>query len=235
MEFETYEIILVILAIVATVALIYWALNRGAQAPGDAGDAKGGGSSGHEASAANPEAPAATGEGDSLASASGVARARDAAKSRSGSARRTAKPGASSGRAAGAPAAGQASPSDETSGQLGYDAVPAPETPPAPEPQPVPDPSASDAKPPEPSEAPAAPVVESVEASPSPRRDNLTVIRGIGKSIEKKLNTMGITTFEQIAAWTREDLDRVDAALAFPGRAQRENWVGQAKTLANKK
>jgi predicted flap endonuclease-1-like 5' DNA nuclease len=70
----------------------------------------------------------------------------------------------------------------------------------------------------------------SAEAPPT-AADDLTRIRGIGKSIEKKLNAMGVVSFAQIAAWTPDDLKRVDAALAFPGRAQRENWVGQAKAF----
>ncbi len=215
MELETYEIVLILIAVVATIALIYWALNRGAQAeaqtPKESDRASG-------SAEANRDAATPSGEEESIASAPGVPRARDAAKSRSGSARRTAKPSASSGRAA-VPAAVRVQ-ADEPSSKIREDAAPAPE--PAP---------ASDAKPAEPSKE----AVALAEKPSAPRRDDLTVIRGIGKSIEKKLNALGITTFEQMAAWTREDLDRVDAALAFPGRAQRENWVGQAKTLAQKK
>lgn len=228
MEFETYEIILILIAVVATIALIYWALNRGTQEGQPGAQAPKENDRAIRSAEAGRDAATPAGGEESTASAPGVPRARDAAKSRSGSARRTAKPGASSGRAA-APAAAPASAfSDEPSSKIQEDAAPAPEPSPVPAPEPAP---VSDAKPAEPSKEASAPA----EKPSSPRRDDLTVIRGIGKSIEKKLNALGITTFEQMAAWTREDLDRVDAALAFPGRAQRENWVGQAKTLAQKK
>jgi predicted flap endonuclease-1-like 5' DNA nuclease len=75
--------------------------------------------------------------------------------------------------------------------------------------------------------APAAPA-----ASGATKADDLTVIKGIGKVIEKKLHEMGITSFRQIAAMTPEDAHRVNEAIEFPGRVERENWIGQARTLS---
>ena len=43
---------------------------------------------------------------------------------------------------------------------------------------------------------------------------------------------MGITNFSQIAAWTQADITQMDLRLTFPGRIVRENWVEQAKALA---
>ena len=51
--------------------------------------------------------------------------------------------------------------------------------------------------------------------------------------IEKKLNSMGITSYEAIANWTAGDIDRVSQSLDFKGRIERENWVEQARILAS--
>ena len=82
-------------------------------------------------------------------------------------------------------------------------------------------PKATPRKAPEP-----APAVDGAKA------DDLTVIKGIGKVIEKKLHEMGITSFRQIAAMTPEDAHRVNEAIEFPGRVEREHWIEQARTLS---
>jgi predicted flap endonuclease-1-like 5' DNA nuclease len=63
--------------------------------------------------------------------------------------------------------------------------------------------------------------------------NDLKRIRGIGVLIEKKLNSMGVTTYEQIANWRAEDIARTSQALDFKGRIERENWVEQARILAS--
>lgn len=63
-------------------------------------------------------------------------------------------------------------------------------------------------------------------------KDNLTRIKGIGLKIEEALNKIGIYHFDQIAAWTEENIAWADSTLGFPGRANREKWVEQAKALA---
>ncbi len=63
--------------------------------------------------------------------------------------------------------------------------------------------------------------------------DDLKRIRGIGVLIEKRLNSVGIVSYGQIAEWTNEDIDRVSASLDFKGRIERENWVEQARILAS--
>jgi predicted flap endonuclease-1-like 5' DNA nuclease len=62
--------------------------------------------------------------------------------------------------------------------------------------------------------------------------DDLKRIRGIGVLIERKLNALGVTSYEDIANWTAEDIDRVSQQLDFKGRIQREGWVEQARILA---
>jgi NADH-quinone oxidoreductase subunit E len=65
--------------------------------------------------------------------------------------------------------------------------------------------------------------------------DDLQLIKGVGPKLSAMLNGMGIWHFDQIAVWTRTNLDWVDAKLeGFKGRAKRDEWVRQAKTLANR-
>lgn len=62
-------------------------------------------------------------------------------------------------------------------------------------------------------------------------KDELTLIKGIGPVLEKRLNELGITTFRQIAGLTGEDIQRVNSVLEFKGRIEREGWVRQAREL----
>jgi predicted flap endonuclease-1-like 5' DNA nuclease len=70
---------------------------------------------------------------------------------------------------------------------------------------------------------------------PKPRggqADDLKRVRGIGRQNEGRLHALGIWHFDQIAAWTEKEIAWVEGFLAFPGRIQREDWVGQAAILA---
>lgn len=63
-------------------------------------------------------------------------------------------------------------------------------------------------------------------------KDDLTKIGGIGPYIEQKLNEIGIYTFEQISRLDDTDIRVItDLIDFFPGRIERDNWVGQAKAL----
>ncbi|MCK8490877.1 hypothetical protein M0L20_03370 [Spirosoma sp. RP8] len=65
--------------------------------------------------------------------------------------------------------------------------------------------------------------------------DDLKEIVGVGPFLEKKLHAISIYTFRQIANFTGEDIDQVNDIIEFfPGRIQRDNWVGQAAQLAKK-
>ena len=67
----------------------------------------------------------------------------------------------------------------------------------------------------------------------SGKGDDLKLIWGVGPKLEKILNGMGIWHFAQIGAWTRAELKWVDDRLeGFKGRAQRDEWIKQAKKLA---
>ncbi|WP_281968125.1 NADH-quinone oxidoreductase subunit E [Roseovarius nanhaiticus] len=64
--------------------------------------------------------------------------------------------------------------------------------------------------------------------------DNLKLIKGVGPKLEKLLHSLGFFHFDQIAAWTPEERAWVDEKLeGFKGRASRDDWTGQAKTLAS--
>ncbi len=68
--------------------------------------------------------------------------------------------------------------------------------------------------------------------SAAAKKDDLKKISGVGPTIEKKLNAMGVKTYKQIANWKAADVKKADEKLNFKGRIQREDWVKQAKVLA---
>jgi len=78
---------------------------------------------------------------------------------------------------------------------------------------------------------PREPIIPA-EAEPGPA-DPLTRMKGLGPKAEAALNALGVTRFDQIAAWTDTDVARIDARMgAFKGRIARDRWVEQARLLA---
>lgn len=83
----------------------------------------------------------------------------------------------------------------------------------------------------------AKPKAEKAEKKTAPKKatkkaegaDDLTKISGVGPVIVGKLEALGITTFQQIADFTAEDIERIDNELNFKGRIERDDWVKQAK------
>lgn len=66
--------------------------------------------------------------------------------------------------------------------------------------------------------------------------DDLKDIVGVGPFLERKLHSLGIYTFRQISNFTKEDIDKVNEIIEFfPGRIERDNWVGQSKVFYEKK
>ncbi len=64
-------------------------------------------------------------------------------------------------------------------------------------------------------------------------KDDLKRISGVGPFIEEKLHRLGIYTFDQIASMTHEQAEKINEAIEFfPGRIQRDDWVGQARSFA---
>ena len=63
--------------------------------------------------------------------------------------------------------------------------------------------------------------------------DDLTRIKGLGPKLATTLNGLGVTSFAQIAAWDEAEITRIDSQLGrFQGRIRRDDWVGQARFLA---
>jgi NADH-quinone oxidoreductase subunit E len=92
--------------------------------------------------------------------------------------------------------------------------------------RPVADPSRDDDGGPE-----AAPATLAAARNGQP--DDLGLIWGVGPKMEALLQSMGFFHFDQIAAWTDENLRWVDRRLeGFKGRARRDDWIGQSKKLA---
>ncbi|USI73330.1 hypothetical protein [Sphingomonas morindae] len=91
--------------------------------------------------------------------------------------------------------------------------------------QPLPDPTLAAALP-ELDATPAIPVAE----GPA---DDLTRIKGLGPKAQTRLNALGITRYDQLAALDGDEVARIDAQMGpFAGRFARDRWVEQARFLA---
>jgi predicted flap endonuclease-1-like 5' DNA nuclease len=79
---------------------------------------------------------------------------------------------------------------------------------------------------------------EAASPKPAPKKaksepDDLRLLKGVGPKLATLLTELGVTRFDQIAAWKPADIERIDAQLgAFKGRPVRDNWVEQAAFLA---
>jgi predicted flap endonuclease-1-like 5' DNA nuclease len=63
--------------------------------------------------------------------------------------------------------------------------------------------------------------------------DDLKLIKGIGPKLEQMCHGLGYYHFDQIAAWSAEEIAWVDENLeGFKGRVTRDDWVAQARDLA---
>ncbi|NRB82712.1 MAG: polysulfide reductase NrfD [Winogradskyella sp.] len=64
--------------------------------------------------------------------------------------------------------------------------------------------------------------------------DDLKRISGVGPKMEDVLNSIGIYTYLQVSKMTKAEYDLLDSITgSFPGRAERDDWAGQAKNLLN--
>jgi len=87
--------------------------------------------------------------------------------------------------------------------------------------------------------APAAPRRSSPTSSParvrrqSNKQDDLTAIPGLGPALAKKLNQEGIVSYAQLADLSDADIAHLEKnVIKSSGRIKRNDWVGQAKKLA---
>ncbi len=111
-------------------------------------------------------------------------------------------------------------------------AAPAPERA-APEPAPAPAPAPEPAPAPAPAPAADAAAPAKLEAARDDGADDLKKIKGVGPKLEAQLHHMGFYHYDQIASWTAAEVAWVDDNLeGFKGRVSRDDWVSQAKILA---
>lgn len=62
--------------------------------------------------------------------------------------------------------------------------------------------------------------------------DDLKKISGVGPKLEGLLNANGVFHYDQIAAWSADEIAYMDDKLSFKGRIERDGWIGQARALA---
>lgn len=98
---------------------------------------------------------------------------------------------------------------------------------------------------PEPAAAELAPepvpaAIAEPEAAPVPAPapvttfDDLTRMKGVGPRLAERLNTVGVTSFAQLAAMSPEECAALDSKLGdFQGRLERDRWIEQASLLAS--
>jgi|GEM_PF-1249674 len=65
------------------------------------------------------------------------------------------------------------------------------------------------------------------------KADDLKQIKGVGPKLEGVINSLGFYHFDQIAAWTPDEIAWVDMRLKFKGRIERDGWIEQARLLAS--
>lgn len=65
--------------------------------------------------------------------------------------------------------------------------------------------------------------------------DDLKLISGVGPKLEGLLHGNGVFHFDQIAAWSPEEVAYMDDQLSFKGRIERDGWIDQATKLAAEK
>ncbi|MEL6168556.1 MAG: 50S ribosomal protein L21 [Pseudomonadota bacterium] len=99
-------------------------------------------------------------------------------------------------------------------------------------------PKAVEAPAPAPEAAPAEAAAEGVKPANlltearGGQPDDLKKISGVGPKLEGLLHENGVFHFDQIAAWTADEIAYMDDKLSFKGRIERDNWIAQAAEFA---
>lgn len=65
--------------------------------------------------------------------------------------------------------------------------------------------------------------------------DDLTLIRPISRDLARRLGTLGVRSFEDIAGWTAADVARISRELEIGRLPSQQNWIEQAALLASRK
>lgn len=72
-----------------------------------------------------------------------------------------------------------------------------------------------------------------LSTNPSDPADNFAVIRGVGELEQLMLHNLGVRSFAQLAMLNHDDVAYVASRMELdPGRIDQEQWVEQARTLA---
>jgi large subunit ribosomal protein L19 len=66
---------------------------------------------------------------------------------------------------------------------------------------------------------------------PKGEPDNLQLIKGITPELERKLNTIGLIKFEQIANLSDDEIARLDEELKLNGAIENDDWTAKAVEL----
>ena len=106
--------------------------------------------------------------------------------------------------------------------------APAPKTTPAPRPTPTPEvtPGSGTASP--------GSKPQMLTEARGGAADDFKKIKGVGPKLEALLHRLGVFHFDQVAGWSDGEIAWVDDNLeGFKGRVVRDNWVSQAKILAD--
>ena len=61
--------------------------------------------------------------------------------------------------------------------------------------------------------------------------DDIAKISGISEDLLNRLKTLNVVRFDQIAAFSDEDIANLDDHIGLKGQIERDDWVGQAKAL----
>ena len=66
---------------------------------------------------------------------------------------------------------------------------------------------------------------------PKGEKDDLKLISTIEPELETSLNKLNILKYEQIAAFSDDDIANIDEALRLDGRIEKDDWISQAQRL----
>ncbi len=66
---------------------------------------------------------------------------------------------------------------------------------------------------------------------PKGQPDDLKLIKSISGELEAQLKKLNVIRFDQIAAFSDDDIANLDDTLQLDGRMEREDWIGQARAL----
>ncbi len=79
---------------------------------------------------------------------------------------------------------------------------------------------------------PKTALLQAIGTATASDKDDLKKIKGVGPKLEISLNQIGIYTFAQVSKMTDVEYDLLDLLLtASKGRAKRDDWAGQVKSL----